>query len=378
MSAPDPSTIDVLTEKEKETLRLIVRGHDAKSAANELDLSVHTINERLRSARRKLDVTSSREAARILLESEAVGCEATPERLVYEAFGDAGQPPSRDDPPIDAFRSNGALMTGGIAMIVVSALALALSFAGSAADPHVGQPATAETAAQLGEFESAARDWLEMADEADWRGTYEAASSTFRGGVSLEGWEAAAQARTAFGDVARRAPEQVNVVESSGKDYQVVMFRTEFANGASAIERVTLEYEGGRFRVSGYWIDSPPQGASSESSASADARAAALTATSFMGMIDAERWADSYAATGENFRRSNTLERWTEVSEAIWTPLGDMVDRKEIANQFVPGEPGGYQVVKFASSYADGTNQVETVSLVWEDGAWKIAGIVIG
>ena len=33
-----------LTEKEKQTLRLIVRGHDAKSVARSLGLSVHTIN----------------------------------------------------------------------------------------------------------------------------------------------------------------------------------------------------------------------------------------------------------------------------------------------------------------------------------------------
>ena len=39
---------DALTEKEKETLRLMARGHDAKSAASALSLSVHTINERLR------------------------------------------------------------------------------------------------------------------------------------------------------------------------------------------------------------------------------------------------------------------------------------------------------------------------------------------
>ena len=42
------------TEKEKQTLRLIVRGHDAKSLARHLGLSVHTVNERLRDARRKL------------------------------------------------------------------------------------------------------------------------------------------------------------------------------------------------------------------------------------------------------------------------------------------------------------------------------------
>lgn len=36
--------IEELTEKEKKTLRLIVRGHDAKSTARELGLSVRTSN----------------------------------------------------------------------------------------------------------------------------------------------------------------------------------------------------------------------------------------------------------------------------------------------------------------------------------------------
>lgn len=64
------NALATLTDKEKETLRLIVRGHDAKSIANALELSVHTINDRLRAARRKLSVTSSREAARLLLAQE--------------------------------------------------------------------------------------------------------------------------------------------------------------------------------------------------------------------------------------------------------------------------------------------------------------------
>src|SRR5690606_6939095 len=61
---------EALTEREKETLRLLLGGHDAKSVARELGLSVHTINERLREARRKLGVSSSREAARLLGEAE--------------------------------------------------------------------------------------------------------------------------------------------------------------------------------------------------------------------------------------------------------------------------------------------------------------------
>lgn len=78
-----------LSEKEKETLRLIVRGHDAKSAARQLDLSIHTVNERLRDARRKLSVSSSREAARIVLAAEG----ATPQFVVDKLFGDAEPAP---------------------------------------------------------------------------------------------------------------------------------------------------------------------------------------------------------------------------------------------------------------------------------------------
>jgi DNA-binding CsgD family transcriptional regulator len=54
------SRVGALNEREKQALRLLLDGHDAKSAAVTLGLSVHTINEYLRQARRKLGVTSSR------------------------------------------------------------------------------------------------------------------------------------------------------------------------------------------------------------------------------------------------------------------------------------------------------------------------------
>src|SRR3569623_548215 len=62
-----------LSEREKEPLRLLLSGHDAKSIAAALGLSVHTVNERLREARRKLGASSSRQAARILAEAEQAG-----------------------------------------------------------------------------------------------------------------------------------------------------------------------------------------------------------------------------------------------------------------------------------------------------------------
>ena len=56
--ADEVARYTILTDKERQTLRLILRGHDAKSSARALGLSVHTVNERLREARRKLGVTS--------------------------------------------------------------------------------------------------------------------------------------------------------------------------------------------------------------------------------------------------------------------------------------------------------------------------------
>ncbi|MEI4505865.1 helix-turn-helix transcriptional regulator [Sphingopyxis sp. CCNWLW253] len=76
--------LQALTEKEKETLRLLVDGHDAKSMARHLGLSVHTINERLRDARRKMSASSSREAARQLREIER----QDPQFLADSGLGD--------------------------------------------------------------------------------------------------------------------------------------------------------------------------------------------------------------------------------------------------------------------------------------------------
>jgi DNA-binding CsgD family transcriptional regulator len=65
--------IEKLTERQKECLRLIVRGFETKEAARELGISPTAVVERLRSARRALGVETSREAARLLAAAEAPG-----------------------------------------------------------------------------------------------------------------------------------------------------------------------------------------------------------------------------------------------------------------------------------------------------------------
>ncbi|MFM7403483.1 MAG: helix-turn-helix transcriptional regulator [Erythrobacter sp.] len=121
-TGPDTLT-DTLTDKEKDALRLLLRGHDAKSCARELALSVHTVNERLRKARRKLGTTSSREAARVLMAAEG---EETPETLGDKPLGDAVV---GDAPANDGTAANGWWAKRRFAVMVTGALMMSLLLA---------------------------------------------------------------------------------------------------------------------------------------------------------------------------------------------------------------------------------------------------------
>lgn len=127
----------VLSEREKEALRLLLVGHDAKSIANTLGLSVHTVNDRLRDARRKLGVSSSREAARRLAEMDG----DAPNFIGAKEIGDAEADYSVDRTREPASpRSSGqrlAWLTGGMLIMSLIIAAVALSTIGAHNDAQV-------------------------------------------------------------------------------------------------------------------------------------------------------------------------------------------------------------------------------------------------
>jgi DNA-binding NarL/FixJ family response regulator len=61
---PDPEELDVLTPREREVLRLIARGYSYREAAEELYLSVKTIETHVSAVLRKLQLSNRRELAR--------------------------------------------------------------------------------------------------------------------------------------------------------------------------------------------------------------------------------------------------------------------------------------------------------------------------
>jgi DNA-binding CsgD family transcriptional regulator len=247
--------LQALTEKEKETLRLVVRGYDAKSMARHLGLSVHTINERLRYARRKLEVSTSREAGRLLLAQEG----ADPQWLGSKELGDAS---SRSGDQ-DGRRKAGALLAwvlGGLAMSLIAATILLASFthAGAPREGAALAPAAVtdrSTLANSPEVAVALR-WLALVDSSQWDASYAATGDAFRKLNTAAGWTTVSEkGRVPLGKVISRTPASEETVHAPPSGYQMVKFETRFANRPSALETVTLSREGGEWKVVGYWID---------------------------------------------------------------------------------------------------------------------------
>jgi len=242
-----------LTEKEKESLRLLVDGHDAKSMARHLGLSVHTINERLRDARRKMSASSSREAARQLREMER----QDPQFLADKPLGDAATVTGMGEPRTSARRRRISRRLGWIAGGIIMSISLAL-FAFASLSGTAGAPAASQPAAPVSETATvqAARQWLALTDKSDWNGSWNATGQAFKSLNTSDRWAEVSQAvRTPLGALVSRELIGEEYVPAPPYGYQVVKFRTSYANKAGAIETLSLVREGGEWRVVGCTIE---------------------------------------------------------------------------------------------------------------------------
>jgi DNA-binding CsgD family transcriptional regulator len=258
MTTPAAGAFWALTEKEKQTLHLIVRGHDAKSTARSLGLSVHTINERLRDARRKMGVSSSREA-RKLLEAEG-GDVASP---YPDLSGDAKIGEDVTNARFDQERTprRGVGRGNRPSWIIIGVLLMTLAFGLLAltalpqlASTPAPQPIVAHATTNA-EAVDTARIWLALLDQARWDESYQATRTSFRKLNTAQAWAAASEkVRVPLGKVLSRAFISQENLPAPPFGYEVVKFRTSFTNQAETVETVTLEREDGSWRVVGVTI----------------------------------------------------------------------------------------------------------------------------
>lgn len=253
-------TTKTLTEREKETLRLLLAGHDAKSVARQLGLSVHTINERLRDARRKLGVSSSREAARLLAAADDPAPDFAADKLLGVPAVDGTMPFSAPASPPRGAGQRLAWFGGGMIVMSLFIAAIALSsVVHGAGENGSAAPARAPAEASAARSLPGARQWLALLDRQAWDESWREAAALFKAQVGASQWSAMVQSvRQPLGRVSARNLQSVTPTTTlpgvPAGDYEVLQFGTDFANKRGAIETVSLAREAGGWKVVGYFI----------------------------------------------------------------------------------------------------------------------------
>jgi DNA-binding CsgD family transcriptional regulator len=140
-----PSSLAALTDKEREVLRLLAAGHTVKSIAASLERSEASINERLRDARRKTGVGSSRELAR-LLDAQKIWDKNTDLPRQHTSTESRGQPHDTGRP----WSKGTIVMLVGIPLAAAGLLITAINSIQSNTPPQIATPPAAQAAAPRG------------------------------------------------------------------------------------------------------------------------------------------------------------------------------------------------------------------------------------
>jgi hypothetical protein len=117
-----------------------------------------------------------------------------------------------------------------------------------------------DVAAKRDAAEKAARSWLALVDRGEYGQSWEQAASFFKSKVTKAGWESAAeQVRAPLGAVGNRtlagSVYRTDLPGAPSGEYVVIQYKTEFANGESAVETITPMLDSdGQWRVSGYFV----------------------------------------------------------------------------------------------------------------------------
>jgi Protein of unknown function (DUF4019) len=113
----------------------------------------------------------------------------------------------------------------------------------------------------------------------------------------------------------------------------------------------------------------------------AEEQAAERQALGFLGYLDQGRYADSYAYTGMLIRAQLDRDKFSAQIGKARTGTGALQSRELIDASYattVPGAPDGeYVVLHYHASFAIRQDTVETVTLAFAKGYWRVVGYYI-
>jgi hypothetical protein len=105
------------------------------------------------------------------------------------------------------------------------------------------------------------------------------------------------------------------------------------------------------------------------------------SAREWLALVDAQHWDESWSAAGALFRARISSAIWASKVQPVRLPLGPVSSRvlqNVTKATSLPGAPDGqYEVLQFATSFAQKAHAVETVTLAHEPSGWKVDGYFI-
>ena len=139
-------------------------------------------------------------------------------------------------------------------------------------------------------------------------------------------------------------------------------------------------------QATGFAQQAPPQGEMQQAGPGGDPHAAEELAAErqalgFLGYLDHGRYADSYAYTGMLIRASNDRDAFAAQIKKARAGTGALQSRNLIDASYatsVPGAPEGqYVLLHYQASFANRPEAVETLTLAFAKGYWRVSGYYI-
>lgn len=106
------------------------------------------------------------------------------------------------------------------------------------------------------------------------------------------------------------------------------------------------------------------------------------SAYTWLELIDNGRYGKSWQEAASFFKANVSREQWENALEAIYKPLGKVINREVISQmptETIPGGPDGdYVVIQFRTDFENKKGAIETVTPMLEkSGQWRVSGYFI-
>ena len=108
-------------------------------------------------------------------------------------------------------------------------------------------------------------------------------------------------------------------------------------------------------------------------------KAAEAAARSWLGLVDAGEYGESWDAAASAFRAAITQSQWEATLDQVRRPLGKVLSRTlhsaTFTTELPKAPPGDYVVLEFDTSFENRRSAGERVTPMKEkDGSWKVSG----